>query len=139
MVPPVLPSKKGGENKNISTVRAPAYKGAVLPLGPGSSTREKHTSLKNSSVSCASSSNLLPKSKVPVRKSVLERTPSISSLSSTQSERSLFSSNSASVTVIIKNGEQPSKPACQNGTSGSVPLKAVPRPRLHSLKSTLKG
>ncbi|XP_050752710.1 microtubule-associated tumor suppressor 1 isoform X3 [Gymnogyps californianus] len=45
----------------------------------------------------------------------------------------------ASATVIIKNGEWPSKPASQNGTLGSVPLKAVPRPRLHSLKSTPKG
>ncbi|XP_009954269.1 PREDICTED: microtubule-associated tumor suppressor 1 isoform X3 [Leptosomus discolor] len=45
----------------------------------------------------------------------------------------------ANATVIIKNGEWSSKPACQNGTLGSVPLKAVPRPRLHSLKSTPKG
>ncbi|XP_071663653.1 microtubule-associated tumor suppressor 1 isoform X2 [Patagioenas fasciata] len=45
----------------------------------------------------------------------------------------------ANATVIIKNGEWPSKPACQNGTPGSGPLKAVPRPRLHSLKSTPKG
>ncbi|XP_010143717.1 PREDICTED: microtubule-associated tumor suppressor 1 isoform X3 [Buceros rhinoceros silvestris] len=45
----------------------------------------------------------------------------------------------ASATVIIKNGEWPSKPAYQNGTSGSVPLKAVPRPRLHLLKSAPKG
>nr|XP_009938883.1 PREDICTED: microtubule-associated tumor suppressor 1 isoform X3 [Opisthocomus hoazin] len=45
----------------------------------------------------------------------------------------------ASATVIIKNGEWPSKPACQNGTPRSVPAKAVPRPRLHSLKSAPKG
>ncbi|XP_010000783.1 PREDICTED: microtubule-associated tumor suppressor 1 isoform X4 [Chaetura pelagica] len=50
-----------------------------------------------------------------------------------------FTGKKSSTTVIIKNGEWPSKPACQNGTSGSVPLKAVPRPRLHSLKSTPKG
>ncbi|NXX10165.1 MTUS1 protein, partial [Podargus strigoides] len=49
----------------------------------------------------------------------------------------LFFVAAASATAIIKNGERPSKPACQNGTSGSVPLKAVPRPRLHS-KSTPK-
>ncbi|XP_042663689.1 microtubule-associated tumor suppressor 1 isoform X2 [Tyto alba] len=51
----------------------------------------------------------------------------------------LSSSSAASATVIIKNGEWPSKPACQNGTPGSVPLKAVPRPRSHLLKSTPKG
>ncbi|XP_009877614.1 PREDICTED: microtubule-associated tumor suppressor 1 isoform X3 [Apaloderma vittatum] len=50
-----------------------------------------------------------------------------------------FTGRRTSATVIIKNGEWPSKPACQNGTSGSLPLKAVPRPRLHSLKSTTKG
>ncbi|XP_054679439.1 microtubule-associated tumor suppressor 1 isoform X2 [Grus americana] len=139
MVPSVLPSKRGCENKTICTIKASSHKGAVLSSSSGSSPREKHASLKNSPASWASSSKLLAKSKVPVKRSVLERTPSISSVSSTQSERSIFSSNSASATVIIKNGEWPSKPACQNGTLGSVPLKAVPRPRLHSLKSTPKG
>ncbi|NXS68271.1 MTUS1 protein, partial [Pandion haliaetus] len=134
IVPPVLPLKRGCENKAIGTTKAPSHKGAVL-----SSSSEKHASPKNSPASWASSSKPLAKSQVPVKRSVLERTPSISSVSSTQSERSLFSSNSASATVIIKNGEWPSKPACQNGTLGSIPLKAVPRPRLHSLKSTPKG
>ncbi|NXJ53359.1 MTUS1 protein, partial [Spizaetus tyrannus] len=133
MVPPVLPLKRGCENKTISTIKAPSHKGAVL-----SSSSEKHASPKNSPASWASSGKPLTKSQVPVKRSVLERTPSISSVSSTQSERSLFSSNSASTTVIIKNGEWPSKPDCQNGTLGSVSLKAVPRPRLHSLKSTPK-
>ncbi|XP_051472377.1 microtubule-associated tumor suppressor 1 isoform X1 [Apus apus] len=141
MVPSVLPLKRGYESKTMSTIKAPSHKGAVLSSssGVGSLPREKHASVKNSPASWASSSKLLAKSKVPVKRTVLERTPSISSVSSTQSERSLFSSNSASTTVIIKNGEWPSKPACRNGTSGSVPLKAVPRPRLHSLKSTPKG
>ncbi|NXG60471.1 MTUS1 protein, partial [Hemiprocne comata] len=133
MMPSVLPLKRGCESKTMSTIKAPSHKGAVL-----SSSFEKHASMKNSPASWASSSKPLPKSKVPVKRTVLERTPSISSVSSTQSERSLFSSNCASTTVIIKNGEWPSKPACQNGTSGSVPLKAAPRPRLHSLKSTPK-
>ncbi|XP_009575153.1 PREDICTED: microtubule-associated tumor suppressor 1 homolog, partial [Fulmarus glacialis] len=141
MVPSVLPLKRGCENKTICTIKAPSHKGVVLSSssGIGSSPREKHASVKNSPASWASSGKLLAKSEVPVKRSVLERTPSISSVSSTQSERSLFSSNSASATVIIKNGEWPSKPSCQNRTSGSVPLKAVPRPRLHSLKSTPKG
>ncbi|NWQ90152.1 MTUS1 protein, partial [Burhinus bistriatus] len=134
MVPSVLPGKKGCESKTIGTIKALSHKGAVL-----SPNSEKHASVKNSPASWASSGKPFAKSKVPVKRSGLERTPSISSVSSTQSERSHFSSNSASTTVIIKNGEWPSKPACQNGTSGSVPLKAVPRPRLHSLKSTPKG
>lgn len=61
--------------------------------GLGSSPREKYAAVKNSPASRASSDKVLSKSKVPVKRSVLERTPSISSLSSTQSERSLFSSN----------------------------------------------
>ncbi|XP_030348282.1 microtubule-associated tumor suppressor 1 isoform X2 [Strigops habroptila] len=139
MVPSVLPLKRGCENKTISAVKTPSHKGAVQSSSSGSLPRERHASMKNSPVSWASSGKLLAKSKVPVKRSVLERTPSISSVSSTQSEPSLFSSNSASATVIIKNGEWPKKTACQNGTSAPVPLKAVPRPRLHSLKSTPKG
>ncbi|NXI50978.1 MTUS1 protein, partial [Chloroceryle aenea] len=134
-MPSVLPLKRGCENKTTSTIKAPSHKGPVL----SSSSGEKHASLKNSPASSwDSSNNSLTKSKVPVKRSVLEKTPSISSVSSTQSERSLFSSNSTSTTVIIKNGEWPSKPSCHNGTSGSVPLKAVSRPRLHLLKSTPK-
>ncbi|KAM9578791.1 microtubule-associated tumor suppressor 1 isoform 1-T3 [Guaruba guarouba] len=138
MVPSVLPLKRGCENKSISTVKTP-HKGAVQSSSSGSLPRERHASVKNSPVSWAGSGKPLAKSKVPVKRSVLERTPSISSVSSAQSEPSHFSSNSASATVIIKNGEWPTKTACQNGTSAPVPLKAVPRPRLHSLKSTPKG
>ncbi|NXD70013.1 MTUS1 protein, partial [Eolophus roseicapillus] len=133
MVPSVLPLKRGCENKTISAVKTP-HKGAVQ-----SSSSERHASMKNSPVSWASSGKPLAKSKVPVKRSVLERTLSISSVSSAQSEPSHFSSNSAGATVIVKNGEWPTKPACQNGTAAPGPLKAVPRPRLHSLKSTPKG
>ncbi|NXY41283.1 MTUS1 protein, partial [Ceuthmochares aereus] len=137
VMPSVLPLKKVCENKTVCPNKAPPHKGAVLSPSSGSLPREKHTSVKKSTASWASSGKLLTKSKVPVKRSVLERTPSISSVSSTQSEQSHFST--AGATVVIKNGERPSKPACQNGTSGSVPLKAVPRPRLHSLKSSPKG
>ncbi|XP_059673534.1 microtubule-associated tumor suppressor 1 isoform X3 [Gavia stellata] len=139
MVPSVLPLKRGCENKATCTIKAPSHKGAVLSSSSGivSSPREKHASVKSSPASWASSGKPLTKSKVPVKRSVLERTPSISSVSSTQSERSLFST--ASATVIIKNGEWPSKPSCENGIAGSVPLKAVPKPRLHLLKTTPKG
>ncbi|KAM6400948.1 LOW QUALITY PROTEIN: microtubule-associated tumor suppressor 1 [Pluvialis apricaria] len=141
MVSSVVPLKKGCENKTVSTIKASSHKGAVLSSssGIGSLPREKHASMKNSPASWASSGKSLAKSKVPVKRSGLERTPSVSSVSSTQSERSLFSGNSASATFIIKNGEWPSKPACQNGTSGSVPFeKAVPEARI-PLKSTPKG
>ncbi|NXE62185.1 MTUS1 protein, partial [Calcarius ornatus] len=134
MVPSVSTLKKGCENKTISTIKTPSHKEALMSSNSG----ERHASVKNSPASWTSFGKSLAKSKVPVKKSVLERTPSLSSVSSAQSEQSLFSTNSASATVI-RNGEWPSKPACQNGTSGSVPLKALPRPRLHSLKSTPKG
>ncbi|NXX41989.1 MTUS1 protein, partial [Tricholaema leucomelas] len=131
-MPSALPLKRGCDPKTISTPKAPSHKGAV-----SSSSSEKHASMKNSATSCANFSKPLAKSQVPIKRSVFERTPSISSVSSTQSERSLFSSNSAGAT-IIKNGACPSKPTCQNGTLESVPLKALPRSRLHSLKSTPK-
>ncbi|NXR82936.1 MTUS1 protein, partial [Pycnonotus jocosus] len=133
MVPSVLTLKRGCENKTISTIKSPSHKEALL----SSSSGEKHASVKNSPASWTGFGKSLAKSKVPVKRSVLERTPSFSSVSSAQSEQSLFSTNSASATVI-RNGEWPSKPACQNGTSGPVPLKALPRPRLHSLRSTPK-
>ncbi|NWV94562.1 MTUS1 protein, partial [Machaerirhynchus nigripectus] len=134
MVPSMLTLKRGCENKTISTIKTPSHKEALL----SSSSGEKHASVKNSPALWTSFGKSLAKSKVPVKRSVLERTPSLSSVSSAQSEQSLFSTNSASATVI-RNGECPSKPACQNGTSGSVSLKALPRPRLHSLRSTPKG
>ncbi|XP_064005122.1 microtubule-associated tumor suppressor 1 isoform X1 [Pogoniulus pusillus] len=137
-MPSALPLKRGCDPKTISTPKAPSHKGAVSSSSSGSSAREKHASMKTSATSCANFSKPLAKSQVPIKRSVFERTPSISSVSSTQSERSLFSSNSAGAT-IIKNGACPSKPTCQNGTSESIPLKAVPRSRLLSLKSTPKG
>ncbi|NWY13178.1 MTUS1 protein, partial [Aphelocoma coerulescens] len=133
MVPSESTLKRGCENKAISTIKTPSHKEPLL----SSSSGEKHASVKNSPASWTSFGKSLAKSKVPVKRSVLERTPSLSSASSAQSEQSLFSTNSASATVI-RNGEWPSKPACQNGTSGSVSLKALPRPRLHSLRSTPK-
>ncbi|NWY97949.1 MTUS1 protein, partial [Loxia curvirostra] len=133
MVPSVLTLKSGCENKTISTIKTPSHKEALM----SSSSGERHASVKNSPASRTGFGKSLAKSKVPVRRSVLERTPSLSSVSSAQSEQSLFSTNSASATAI-RNGEWPSKPACQNGTSESVPLKALPRPRLHSLRSTPK-
>ncbi|NWT30749.1 MTUS1 protein, partial [Cardinalis cardinalis] len=134
MVPSVSTLKKGCENKTISAIKTPSHKEALMSSNSG----ERHVSVKNSPASWTSFGKSLAKSKVPVKRSVRERTPSLSSVSSAQSEQSLFSTNSASATVI-RNGEWPSKPACQNGTSGSVPLKALPRPRLHSLRSTPKG
>ncbi|NXH52475.1 MTUS1 protein, partial [Rhabdornis inornatus] len=133
MVPSVSTLKRGCESKTVNTIKTPSHKEALLSSGSG----EKHASVKNSPALWTSFSKSLAKSKVPVKRSVLERTSSLSSVSSAQSEQSLFSTNSASATVI-RNGEGPSKPACQNGASGSVSLKALPRPRLHSLRSTPK-
>ncbi|NXA46565.1 MTUS1 protein, partial [Nothocercus julius] len=132
----VSPALKRG-NENICTAKGPSHKAAVLSSS-GSSPKEKPASVRNSAASWASCGKLLPKPKVPVKR-YLERTHSVSSVSSTQSEQSRLSSNSTSATIIIKNGEWSSKTACQNGTSGSLPLKALPRPRIHSLKTSPKG
>ncbi|NWZ63169.1 MTUS1 protein, partial [Acrocephalus arundinaceus] len=133
MMPSVSTLKGGCENKTISTIKTPSHKEALL----SSSSGEKYACVKNSSASWTGFGKSLAKSKVPVKRSVLERTPSLSSVSNAQGEQSLFSTNSASATVT-RNGEWPSKSACQNGTSEPVPLKALPRPRFHSLRSSPK-
>ncbi|XP_066173027.1 microtubule-associated tumor suppressor 1 isoform X3 [Sylvia atricapilla] len=138
MVPSVSTLKRGCENRTISTIKTPSHKETLLSSssGVGSLPGEKHASVRNSPASRIGFGKSLAKTKLPVKRSVLERTPSLSSVSSAQSEQSLFSTNSASAT---RNGEWPSKPSCQNGTAGPIPLKALPRPRLHSLRSTPKG
>ncbi|XP_071412489.1 microtubule-associated tumor suppressor 1 isoform X2 [Pithys albifrons albifrons] len=62
-----------------------------------------------------------------------------STIKTPSQKEALLSVSSAASATIIKSGEWPSKPACQNGTSGPVPLKAPSRPRLHLLKSASKG
>ncbi|KAG8134686.1 putative Microtubule-associated tumor suppressor 1-like protein, partial [Naja naja] len=91
--------------------------------------RGKLTTVKASSRSSASSGL---SSKVPIKGPGLQRTSSLSSVSSTQSDQTTSA-------TIIKNGECTPKSACQNGTAGSISLKPVPRPRVLSLKSTPKG
>ncbi|TFK14882.1 zinc finger matrin-type protein 2 [Platysternon megacephalum] len=136
VVPSVFRSRRGSENKNVCTTKMSSPQRTVLPSSSGveTSSRGKLTFVKTSLASLASSGKSLTKSKVPIR-----RTASISSISSTQSEQSTCSNNSTSATIIIKNGEWPSKATCQNGISGSISLKPVPRPRVYSLKSTPKG
>ncbi|XP_039396236.1 microtubule-associated tumor suppressor 1 isoform X2 [Mauremys reevesii] len=136
VVPSVFRSRRGSENKNVCTTKMSSPQRAVLPSSSGveTSSRGKPASMKTSLASWASSGKSLTKSKVPIR-----RTASISSISSAQSEQSTCSNNSTSATIIIKNGEWPSKATCQNGISGSISLKPVPRPRVYSLKSTPKG
>ncbi|XP_065261172.1 microtubule-associated tumor suppressor 1 isoform X1 [Emys orbicularis] len=135
VVSSVFRSRRGSENKNVWTTKMSSPQRAVLPSSSGVETsfRGKPASVKTSLASWASSGKSLIKSKVPIR-----RTASISSIS-TQSEQSTCSNNSTSATIIVKNGEWPSKATCQNGISGSISLKPVPRPRVYSLKSTPKG
>ncbi|XP_042326462.1 microtubule-associated tumor suppressor 1 isoform X2 [Sceloporus undulatus] len=55
-------------------------------------------------------------------------------------QRAVRSSISAtSATIIIKNGEWPSRLGCQNGTTGPLSLKPAARPRVFSLRNTPKG
>ncbi|XP_067386654.1 microtubule-associated tumor suppressor 1 isoform X2 [Emydura macquarii macquarii] len=130
VVPSVFRLRRGSENKNVCTTKMLSPQRAVLPSSSGveTSSRGKLASVKTSLVSWASSGKSLIKSQVPIR-----RTPSISSISSTPSEQT------KSATILIKNGERPSKATCQNGTSGSISLKPVPRSRVYSLKTTPKG
>ncbi|XP_026553718.1 microtubule-associated tumor suppressor 1 isoform X2 [Pseudonaja textilis] len=81
----------------------------------------------------------VPPSKIafPSRRGSESKNTHATKLSSPQ--RHILSSNSATSATIIKNGECTPKPACQNGTAGSISLKPAPRPRVLSLKSTPKG
>ncbi|XP_033015722.1 microtubule-associated tumor suppressor 1 isoform X1 [Lacerta agilis] len=133
-------SRRGSDSKNghTSTPRARA----VLSSNSGTETcspKGRLASVKALPGSWTSSAKPSPKSKVPVKGQGIRRTPSISSVSSTQSDQSVRSNNSTSATIIIRNGEWPSKSLCQNGTAESIFLKPIPRPRVLSLKSTPKG
>nr|XP_008109953.1 PREDICTED: microtubule-associated tumor suppressor 1 isoform X1 [Anolis carolinensis] len=133
-------SRRGSESKNTQVAKTPSPQRTVRSSNPGIETSKgKHASLKSTPGSFTSSGKLIPKSKVPFKGSEVRRSSSISSISSTQSDQSTCSNNSTSATIIIKNGEWPSRSACQNGTAGSFPLKPVPRPRVVSLRNTPKG
>uniref|UniRef100_A0A2D4LPI7 Microtubule-associated tumor suppressor 1 n=1 Tax=Micrurus spixii TaxID=129469 RepID=A0A2D4LPI7_9SAUR len=138
-VPPskiAFPSRRGSESKNTHATKLSSPQRHILSSNSGVGTpRGRLTTGKTLSRSSDSSGF---SSKVPIRGPGLQRTSSISSVSSTQSDQSTLSNNSASAT-IIKNGECAPKSACQNGTAGSISLKPVPRPRVLSLKSTPKG
>ncbi|NWI61459.1 MTUS1 protein, partial [Calyptomena viridis] len=141
MVPSVSPLKGGCKNKTTSTIKTPPHKEALLSASSG-----KHASAKNSPASWTSSDKSLAKSKVPVRRSVLERTLSLSSVSSTQSEQSFFSSNCKYLRV--RGGHWPSWPpghtagscsaGCQPAPSGCFPLGSFPA-TLYPLCSTAWG
>uniref|UniRef100_A0A8D0BKN0 Microtubule associated scaffold protein 1 n=1 Tax=Salvator merianae TaxID=96440 RepID=A0A8D0BKN0_SALMN len=129
-------SKNGHPNKILSPPRAsPASNSGAETF----SVKGRLTAVKASPGSWLTSGKSIPKSKVPIKRSGIRRTPSISSVSSTQSDQSSCSNTSTTATVILKNGEWPSKSACQNGTTESISFKPVPRPRVLSLKNTPKG
>ncbi|KAJ7326737.1 hypothetical protein JRQ81_016496 [Phrynocephalus forsythii] len=134
-------SRKGSESTNVRAAKALSPQRAVQSAKSGveiSSPKGRLGSLSTPG-SWSSSGKSAPKSKVPIRRPGLRRTSSISSISSTQSDQSTCSNNSTSATIIIKNGEWPSKLPFQNGVPGSTSVKPVPRPRVLSLKNTPKG
>lgn len=135
-------TRRGSESKGVHATKVTSPPRAVQQSNSGVekfSSKGRLASVKTPPGSWTSSSKLLPKSKVPIKGPGFRRTCSVSSISSTQSDQSTCSNNSTSATIIIKNGEWPSKSLCQNGTAGSIAVKPVPRPRVHSLKNTPKG
>ncbi|XP_077158226.1 microtubule-associated tumor suppressor 1 isoform X2 [Paroedura picta] len=130
-------SRRGSDSKNIHTPKVSSPQRAILPLNSGAasfSPKGRLTPARALPGSLTSAGKGIPKSKVPVKGPGFRRTPSLSSVSSTQSDQSTCSNKSSSATIIIKNGEWPSKSACQNGSA----IKPVPRPRVYSLKNTPK-
>ncbi|XP_060102399.1 microtubule-associated tumor suppressor 1 isoform X1 [Heteronotia binoei] len=131
-------SKRGSDSKNVHATKVSSPQRAVLPLNSGTeyfTPKGRLASARALPGSFTTSGKLIPKSKVPVKGQGFRRTSSVSSVSSTQSDQSTCSNKSTSATIIIKNGEWPSKSACQNGSA----IKPVPRPRVYSLKNTPKG
>ncbi|XP_066488404.1 microtubule-associated tumor suppressor 1 isoform X2 [Tiliqua scincoides] len=107
-----------------------------LVSSPKAETAQGRSLPKDSTVILRSA--LAPKISFRARKG--SETKSVYATKVASPQRAVQQSNSAtSATIIIKNGEWPSKSLCQNGTAGSIAVKPVPRPRAHSLKNTPKG
>ncbi|XP_061439511.1 microtubule-associated tumor suppressor 1 isoform X2 [Rhineura floridana] len=134
-------SRRGSESKNGHAAKLLSPPRTVVSSNAGIETfspKMRLTSVKALPGSWTTSGKLIPKSKVPLKGPGVRKT-SISSVSSTQSDQSTCSNNSTSATIIIKNGEWPSKSTCQNGAAESITPKPVPRPRVLSVKNTPKG
>ncbi|CAH2300291.1 microtubule-associated tumor suppressor 1 isoform X1 [Pelobates cultripes] len=133
----VLPNdqRRGSTTRNAVTVRVSSppkvVPQTVIDVGLGSPKR-KPISVKDSA---AIGTRSLPRSRVPVKGTTLQRAPSVSSVCSTQSEQSTQSSRST--TASIKTEEVPAKCMRQNGVSCAQPLKSTfSRVRSQSLKVT---
>ncbi|XP_039921704.1 microtubule-associated tumor suppressor 1 isoform X2 [Hirundo rustica] len=111
----------------------------LVPSVKDGTTQGKHI-LKKDQITLRSV--LTPKVKMVPSLLTLKRgceNKAISVIKTPSHKEALLSSSSAASATVIRNGEWPSKPACQNGTSGPIPLKPLPKSRLHSLRSTPKG
>ncbi|CAI5783902.1 Uncharacterized protein PODLI_1B004131 [Podarcis lilfordi] len=123
---PAEQSAKDTANKvlSVSLPKAEATQGQSLP-------KDRPVAMRN-----------MPASKIAFRsrRGSDSKNGHTSKILSPPRARAVLSSNSAtSATIIIRNGEWPSKSSCQNGTAESIFLKPIPRPRVLSLKSTPKG
>uniref|UniRef100_A0A8C8RJW2 Microtubule associated scaffold protein 1 n=1 Tax=Pelusios castaneus TaxID=367368 RepID=A0A8C8RJW2_9SAUR len=117
----------------------------VGPVSSVSSAKTKASQVKNTRKEGPITLRSIPAPKVKVVPSLFRprrgsENKNVCTTKTLSPQRAVLPSSSAkNATILIKNGEWPSKSACQNGTSGSISLKPVTRSRVYSLKTTPKG
>ncbi|MEE6460722.1 hypothetical protein FKM82_001083 [Ascaphus truei] len=132
--------RRGSASRNVIAVRVPSPpRGSQQAFVGGglSSPRGKQISVKATIVNGTRS---LPRPRGPGKGAALQRTPSVSSLCSTQSEQSTVSTKSTEVAGSIKTEEVPAKCMRQTCAAGTQPSKGVfSRVRSQSLRVTQTG
>ncbi|KAE8629689.1 hypothetical protein XENTR_v10000569 [Xenopus tropicalis] len=128
--------RRGSLGRNILTIRVsspPREKPQATVEGGLYSPKGRPISLK---ASAANGTRSLPRSRLPCRGTALQRTTSVSSVCSTQSEQSNLSSTTT--TSSIKTEDVPTVKCIRpNSASGALTAKtSIPRGRSQSLKVT---
>ncbi|XP_030047320.1 microtubule-associated tumor suppressor 1 isoform X2 [Microcaecilia unicolor] len=133
-----VPLVRKGSNKNVVVPKVSTPHPGIQHESSGTdrSSPKGRLTIK---VAPAALTRSLPR-KAPLKQPVLDRTPSVSSVCSTQSERSAFSSKSPVTTDSIKNEETPVKCTHPNGAFESQPSKFFGmKSKLQSLKQPQAG
>ncbi|XP_075716250.1 microtubule-associated tumor suppressor 1 isoform X2 [Rhinoderma darwinii] len=136
--------RRGSLTKNVVTVRVTSPpranqqpSGAKSIAGGLSPPKGKSSIVKASAVI---GTRPLPRTRVPCKGPTLQRTPSVSSVCSTQSDHSTLSTRSTTATSSIKTDDVTAKCTKQNVPAGTHAAKVTfPRARSQSLKVTQTG
>ncbi|XP_040208557.1 microtubule-associated tumor suppressor 1 homolog [Rana temporaria] len=146
---PVLTSKarlhsteqrRGSVGRSVVTVRVTSPPGGNQQSAGGGSISPKGKS-STFKASALIGTRSLPRTRIPCKGPTIQRTPSVSSLCSVQSDHSSVSTRSTTTAASsIKTDEVPAKCMRQNGVGIAQPAKVtLSRVRAHSLKTTQTG